>query len=339
MNETLIWVRPTRSMTDHRTRSRSDVSALCGVAVDPSALWSSKTRRPCRSCSESARTDVLAGHIEAILEMMTQKPSLLENRPSFRVGPADFDGAVPYVSELLELLPEDDGTVYLGFLPSQVRWPIDVRLLVIDRDRQDGSMGAVKFKGLPAATVRGRISPSLPYATLYAGWFMRDRRIDTAVLGHAGPRRWVNVSTRYDPRDRLVDGMDMSTQMQLAMGLKQIHRARWMVYLSNGGLGISLATDAVGAKEVFRLRDIPDGRARRSALRHWVSEHWRLDVRDVNEELLVREHLRGQRDFSWSGLQCRITPSDLDFAREYRAIIEREQARIEGTDRRPIVEE
>jgi|SRR5581483_6031312 len=79
---------------------------------------------------------------------------------------------------------------------------------------------------------------------------------------------------------------------------------------------VSFSTDPVGVREVFRLRDIPDGKQRRTALRHWVTEHWRQN-RDTDgaEAIKVHEHLRGTTSFTWRGLRCRIVTSQLDLER------------------------
>lgn len=73
--------------------------------------------------------------------------------------------------------------------------------------------------------------------------------------------------------------------------------------------GIRLNTDSTGAKELLRMRDVPEGRTRREALKHWVHEHWRKLRNDPDVETQVRQHLRGADRCSWFGLECRIIPS------------------------------
>jgi hypothetical protein len=83
----------------------------------------------------------------------------------------------------------------------------------------------------------------------------------------------------------------------------------WRVLLGSiGGPRLSLETGPTGAKELFRLRDIPQGKHRRAALRHWVREHWRK--RD-GSAAAVRRHLRGSEEFTWHGLSGKIcVPSE-----------------------------
>lgn len=72
------------------------------------------------------------------------------------------------------------------------------------------------------------------------------------------------------------------------------------------------ATDPIGVRALLRMRDLPEGRTRREALRHWVKEHWRQNRHDPSIEHQVREHLRGADRCDWFGLQCQILPSEMD---------------------------
>jgi hypothetical protein len=88
-----------------------------------------------------------------------------------------------------------------------------------------------------------------------------------------------------------------------------------------GAPGLCVTTDSVGARELLRMRDVPEGRTRREALRHWVREHWRRQRRDADVERQVRQHLRGADTCVWFGLESRIVPSqeDLDLASYLKA--------------------
>jgi hypothetical protein len=95
-----------------------------------------------------------------------------------------------------------------------------------------------------------------------------------------------------------------------------VRRYDWTVSLGHGdGPCVRFDTDPIGAREVFRLRDIPEGASRRAALRHWVAEHWRKRRSDPAEEAKVRAHLRGATEFTWNGLRCKIKPSEYDAER------------------------
>ena len=82
-------------------------------------------------------------------------------------------------------------------------------------------------------------------------------------------------------------------------------------------------TDPTGAREVFRLRDVPPGKKRRTAIRHWVSGHWRRRRKDEEErKRWIAKYLRGATKFSWQDLRCVVRPSPWDIreARRLRGV-------------------
>lgn len=103
-----------------------------------------------------------------------------------------------------------------------------------------------------------------------------------------------------------------SAQMASLMSAFQIQSEPfWKVRLGYEGYPrLSFTTDPIGVRAAFRLRDIPEGKTRRDALRHWVTEHWRDTGSGERSE--VRKHLRGKVDFTWNGLRCEIEPSLAD---------------------------
>jgi hypothetical protein len=115
------------------------------------------------------------------------------------------------------------------------------------------------------------------------------------------------------------NGQDVDAILSRCMGVCPSVGLRWLynwrVELGLQGVEstIALQTDAIGAREAFRLRDVPKGSGRRAALRHWVREHWRQ--RRESDPSLVRSHLRGAERFTWAGLDCRIVPSSVDALR------------------------
>jgi hypothetical protein len=104
-------------------------------------------------------------------------------------------------------------------------------------------------------------------------------------------------------------GWDEEMQsVTLAGGLALRRRYHWSVLLGeNGSPRARFITDLTGAREAFRLRDLPDGKMRRAALRHWVREHWRKRREpSEGERLWVKQHLRGATSFVWNGLRCEM---------------------------------
>jgi hypothetical protein len=115
-----------------------------------------------------------------------------------------------------------------------------------------------------------------------------------------------------------------------------VSRLWWRVLVRFGGQrpGIQLYTDATGVKDFFRFREIPEGRSRRDALVHWVSDHWRQNRFDPDIENYVREHLRGSREFDWHNLAGTIELPEPEIEREQTAIVHRKRLRRDELDRR-----
>lgn len=97
---------------------------------------------------------------------------------------------------------------------------------------------------------------------------------------------------------------------------------------------ITLLTDPTGVKEFWKLRDIPEGKRRREALLHWVSDHWRQTRNDPDVEGYVRTHLRGSTSLQFKDIAAEIIPSNLDLLREQKAIAHRKQLKDLKKDRR-----
>jgi len=103
----------------------------------------------------------------------------------------------------------------------------------------------------------------------------------------------------------------------LAHGIMLRREYLWSVLLGEPGIPRArFVTDPLGVREAFRLRDIPSGKSRRAALRHWVRNHWRKHGRDSEaDRAWVRAHMRGATDFTWNGFMCRVEPSRDDMRR------------------------
>lgn len=97
---------------------------------------------------------------------------------------------------------------------------------------------------------------------------------------------------------------------------------------------VAFVTDSTGVRDFLRFREIDPGAARRKALVHWVSDHWRQTRNDPDTEAYVREFLRGRRVVTWHGMQAEILIPDPDKARERQAI-ERRAALPADQSRRP----
>jgi hypothetical protein len=100
-------------------------------------------------------------------------------------------------------------------------------------------------------------------------------------------------------------------QMHMHLGMQFSARYDWHVRLGlPGAPRLSLPCSPEEARALFKTRDLPPGKERRAALRHWVSEHMR--GRGTDEPVAVRQHLRGSTEFTLDAIQCELVPSDFD---------------------------
>jgi hypothetical protein len=316
----------------------------CGAPVTTGAIRVNRAIAACRACEDILAMENRARLIEQLLDWLehatvTRAAGDWPDPPN----PRFFDQAWP--------LTPLDFTEGRGFIPApdlvdiaDLKLPFDVRFLTVEPD-----VVLQRVRAIPAAQVRGRVRQFLPYPLEWTLVFPDTGRWQRVYVGRAGAHRWLQLA----PNARMIGGRDgryktviddsmfmtaddLSSRTQLAVALQIAQRHVWRVYLAyEGKPGLEFPTDPHGAREVFRLRDIPDGRARRAALRHWVQEHWRANRTEPSEEILVRQHLSGATDFNWHGLECRISPSDTDLEKLQGLLEAREEARIAGTDRRP----
>lgn len=129
---------------------------------------------------------------------------------------------------------------------------------------------------------------------------------------------WTRATGDNNPMGKPYDG-DHTNNIQAVFGLIFQQYFKWKVTLGYEGFPhISLTCTPEGAREVFRLRDLPEGKMRRTAIRHWVGEHVRRKKSDPNEFVKVLDYLRGETVFTWNGLRCSIQPSRSDLNHYYR---------------------
>lgn len=92
----------------------------------------------------------------------------------------------------------------------------------------------------------------------------------------------------------------------------------WFVYIREtpDSVGFKIPIMPEASKEVFVMRDIPEGKTRKKAIVNFVREHYRTKPNtNFNEEerrSLVRKHFRGENKFNWRGLEVHIIPSQYD---------------------------
>lgn len=135
----------------------------------------------------------------------------------------------------------------------------------------------------------------------------------------------INKNYYYKPSDiRAYTEKDeylvLLQNFNMFLNLKLTAYYEWFVYIreNDKSLGIKIPIVPESAKEVFALRDTPEGEKRKKAICHFVKQHYRTVKNEYNEEIrqsLVKQHLRGETKFNWRGLQVNIIPAEYDLNR------------------------
>jgi len=123
---------------------------------------------------------------------------------------------------------------------------------------------------------------------------------------------------------------ETTSLMNATIGMQFTRDYQWMTTIAVRNIGnpVLLTTDSAGARDMFSDREANGNR--RSALKHWVEQHWRKCRKDADMESFVRQHLRGAEPFIWKGFNCRLTPSPYDIRLCARLEEERKVMKHEG---------
>lgn len=177
-------------------------------------------------------------------------------------------------------------------------------------------IGLQRTTRVSPASIRGRVRRFFPINVQhFAGGITTEGRYEeTSYFAGWNGRRWVHnrsTDSRLVEDPQSIKEVELCVEMGASIIVNRFYEWRVVLGYENAPT-ISFTTDPLGAQEAFRLRDIPEGRERRAALKHWVREHWR---QTRAEPVRVRAHLRGAERFTWNGLRCTIYPSPLDSIR------------------------
>lgn len=265
--------------------------------------------------------------VESILTYMSLSNSGRGNRAAERIDIRYFDGAYPTGEAVLKALDAEPVTdpqvggqptdVFLrGATPSLVTGPVNFAWVT---DRSKGpSRGSFKYglcriRQVSAKDARGRLVRHCESNYLATIALIDDggciRNAASHYGGFAAGRWYPERTPGHEFNKVIVD--EYLHQIRIGIALQASCENDWRVLIGwENSPRVMFTTDPLGVREVFRLRDIPNGASRRSALRHWVTDHWRRTGEEKRSE--VRAHLRGSVEFSWGGLRCKIVPSAAD---------------------------
>lgn len=154
------------------------------------------------------------------------------------------------------------------------------------------------------------LSSSCPYGII------NGKLVEIFAHNHPGGGLLVHPGDIYSRGSSFYEGTgnDPLLDYKVGQAVELRREYLWSVLIGEDGIPRArFSTDPIGIREAFRLRDIPPGRARRAALRHWVREHWRKNRTSSDaDRAFVAAYLRGATTFAWDGLSCEIQPSRED---------------------------
>lgn len=128
----------------------------------------------------------------------------------------------------------------------------------------------------------------------------------------------VLVNNRIDEDLKDKNSMYYQTirNFHVALQLSLTYDYEWSCYIKEkpDSLGIRIPIHPSSSKDVFMMRNIPEGKDRKKAIVNFVKEHYRTikDYNDNERQILIQKHLRGDLKFNWRGLEVHIIPSPYD---------------------------
>lgn len=110
-------------------------------------------------------------------------------------------------------------------------------------------------------------------------------------------------------------GLEISN-IHMALQLSLTYDYEWSCYIKEtpDSLGVRIPIHPSSSKEVFIMRNIPEGAKRKRAIVNFVKDHYRTitDFNNEERQILIKKHFRGDLKFNWRGLEVHITPSPYD---------------------------
>lgn len=265
-----------------------------------------------------------------------------------------FSGAFPILGGGFgdSLVSEEAGFIPADAEYKDIDYRIDLPLIFTLKNDDDPTTvadtdsGFLPFilqraRSISRKAARGRVIGVRRYMLEYTmGTFLFDGSYTCGsnIIGSQNGVRWQHLSPKTKggdpfsaqdlPSRACGPGGSLSEQeefnLKLSYGIQFIRPMYWTVGLQFEGYPkVNFFTDPTGAREVFRLRDVPPGKKRRVALRNWITAHWRKKHDDPDALIEVRKHLRGATEFHWNGLFCTVSPSKDDLEENERLRIER----------------
>jgi hypothetical protein len=223
---------------------------------------------------------------------------------------AKFQAIEPFHSAFLAIAERGAESSFLlkGTLQDLIV-PLDVTIMADLPGRPDEDYAIRRFSLASGASQRGKVRV-FHHRAVMSRTFVFNKGKEYVYDEFFAPLKSGGGWTNTTASSNHYLSSQLHESIGLIIGIAIERQAQWKVIIGKeGGPSVLFATDPTGVKELFRTRDVPDGRTRRQALRHWVSQHWRRKHDNPEDLAFVRKHLRGQENFIWSGMKCSIVPA------------------------------
>jgi hypothetical protein len=166
-----------------------------------------------------------------------------------------------------------------------------------------------------AKMARGRINKVTPY-------IVRTKELGvpfSVYWGSYNLKKWDQITNSLEPLPKeVVDELSFKNYVLFSHYGWLLNLWRVILTDKKSGFSLLIPVDPKSLKDIFKLRDIPEGRERRVALKHWVSEHFKNAKGNLSSDedlIYVHSYLRGQELFDWGTFTVEIKPSYQDVER------------------------
>lgn len=188
-------------------------------------------------------------------------------------------------------------------------WPFNHSVVFSPFNSTGGAyVNGYRIRSVSRKEAAGRVKITAP----------RMLRVDMIVAdstGRGSSTGYYGIFPNGDMREISLRPQRLDQMAQGIMAASLTSYYDWHVVIGRRGSSfqVRLPATPTSAREFLSLRDVPDGRERRAAIKHWVAEHQRRPR--TPEEYDVRAHLRGREDFTWGDYEGWVEPSRHDLAK------------------------
>lgn len=295
--------------------------------IDPEAIEKRLKRRKLFRAREKIASDVNAT-IDQMMSLSTRGNDKASTRYHQRIlsqmATQDYllmtDYDIPKGSEWVMLKP-DKGEASEW---AKTIWPLKIGFVL---HHADGAVSFDHYETVSPSLLRGR-AKIVPQKTilhhsltiLENEWFAEETplgllsnqwiALDTGMtqeratgMGIGGTHCFGRISSK-DIREKI------HHRTQGAFSLALTARYYWHAAMATNGPRLLIPTSPKGCLDLFANRKKGEAERRRTALRHWVHNHYRDN--ESSGLTYVRDHLRGIIEFDWYDLQCELLVSEFD---------------------------